>query len=152
MFSAIVLALSDDVYHSLIHWLRYARGVWIMTMWRKMTMWLKTACHGSSFSTSYKGPILESGFMESTAFNGTTFLWLPQVAVLEKLAPTDTMHEPISVCWFSHDSITVTSSWTRVSTVCSTVCSGAGQTKYQSSASLALVRGIYRWIPLTKGQ
>ena len=34
---------------------------------------------------------------------------------------------------------------TDVSTVCSTICSGANQRKYQSSASLALVRGIHRW-------
>ena len=32
-----------------------------------------------------------------------------------------------------------------VSIVCSTVCSGADQRKYQSSTSLALVRGIHRW-------
>ena len=29
--------------------------------------------------------------------------------------------------------------------VCSTVCSGAYQSKHESSASLALVRGIHRW-------
>ena len=34
---------------------------------------------------------------------------------------------------------------TSVSIVCSTVCSGADQRKQQSSASLAFVRGIYRW-------
>ena len=34
---------------------------------------------------------------------------------------------------------------TRVSTVYSTVCSGADQRKHQSSASLAFVRGIHRW-------
>ena len=35
-----------------------------------------------------------------------------------------------------------------------TVDSGADQRKYQSSASLAFVRGIHRdrWIPRTKGQ
>ena len=32
-----------------------------------------------------------------------------------------------------------------VSRVCSTVCSGVDQRKYQSSASLAFVRGIHRW-------
>ena len=32
-----------------------------------------------------------------------------------------------------------------VSIVCSTVCSGADQGKYQSSASLALAKGIHRW-------
>ena len=32
-----------------------------------------------------------------------------------------------------------------VSIVYSTVCSGANQRKYQSSASLAFVRGIHRW-------
>ena len=50
---------------------------------------------------------------------------------------------------------------TGVSIVRSAVCSGADQGKHQSSASLALVRGIHRcegngtgdrWIPLTKGQ
>ena len=39
-----------------------------------------------------------------------------------------------------------------VAFVCSTVCSGADQRKHQSSASLAFVRGIHRWNPLTKGQ
>ena len=34
---------------------------------------------------------------------------------------------------------------TGVPIVCSTVCSGAHQRKYQSSASLAFVRGIHRW-------
>ena len=37
---------------------------------------------------------------------------------------------------------------TGVSLVCSTVCSGADQGKYQSSASLAFVRGIH-WCPVT---
>ena len=44
---------------------------------------------------------------------------------------------------------------TDVSIVCSNVCSGADQWKHQSSASIAFVRGIHRWlpwIPLTKGQ
>ena len=34
---------------------------------------------------------------------------------------------------------------TGVSMVCSNVCSGADQRKYQSSASLAFVKGIHRW-------
>ena len=34
---------------------------------------------------------------------------------------------------------------TSVSIVCSSVCSGADQRKYQSSASLAFVRGIHWW-------
>ena len=34
---------------------------------------------------------------------------------------------------------------TSVSIVCSTVCSDADQRKHQSSATLALVRGIHRW-------
>ena len=34
---------------------------------------------------------------------------------------------------------------TCVSIVCSIVCSGADQTKHQSTASLACVRGIHRW-------
>ena len=34
---------------------------------------------------------------------------------------------------------------TSVSMVCSTVCSGVDQRKHQSSASLAFVRGIFRW-------
>ena len=43
---------------------------------------------------------------------------------------------------------------TAVPIVCSTVCSGAGQRKHQSSASLAFVRATIgdMWIPLTKGQ
>ena len=54
---------------------------------------------------------------------------------------------------------TTPSQITSVSIVCSIVCSGADQRKHQSSASLAFVRGIHRWlvdpgrwIPLTKGQ
>ena len=39
----------------------------------------------------------------------------------------------------------MTSQTTNVSIVYSTVCSGADQTKHQSSASLAFVRGIHRW-------
>ena len=35
---------------------------------------------------------------------------------------------------------------TGISFVCSTVCSGADQRKYQSSASLAFVRGIHWWM------
>ena len=34
---------------------------------------------------------------------------------------------------------------TGVSIVCSTICSGADQGKHQSSASLALMKGIHRW-------
>ena len=34
---------------------------------------------------------------------------------------------------------------TSVPIVCSNVCSGSGQRKHQSSASLAFVRGIHRW-------
>ena len=43
---------------------------------------------------------------------------------------------------------------TGVSIVYSTVCSGADQRKYQSSASLAFVGEFTgdRWIPRTKGQ
>ena len=40
---------------------------------------------------------------------------------------------------------------TGVSSICSTVYSGADQRKHQSSTSLAFVRGD-RWIPRTKGQ
>ena len=39
----------------------------------------------------------------------------------------------------------VASQITSVTIVYSTVCSGADQRKYQSSASLAFVRGIHRW-------
>ena len=35
---------------------------------------------------------------------------------------------------------------TCVSVVCSNVCSGAHQRKHQSSSSLAVVRGIHRWL------
>ena len=40
-----------------------------------------------------------------------------------------------------------------VSIVCLTVCSGAGERKYQSSAYLDFLREStgHRWIPLTKG-
>ena len=40
---------------------------------------------------------------------------------------------------------TMTFQITGISIVCSTVCSGADQRKHQSSASLAIVRGIHRW-------
>ena len=41
---------------------------------------------------------------------------------------------------------------TSLTIVYSTVNSGADQRKHESSASLALVRGIHRWIPRTKDQ
>ena len=41
---------------------------------------------------------------------------------------------------------------TGVTIVYSTMCSGTDQRKHQSSAWLAFVRGIHRWIPRTKGQ
>ena len=40
---------------------------------------------------------------------------------------------------------TIASQFTSVSIVYSTVCSGPDQRKHQSSASLAVVRGIHRW-------
>ena len=39
---------------------------------------------------------------------------------------------------------------TGVYTACFTVCAAADQRRYQSSVLLAFVRGIHRWIPLTK--
>ena len=49
---------------------------------------------------------------------------------------------------------TMASQITSLTVVYSIVYSGAGQSKHQSSASLAFVRGIHRdrWIPRTKGQ
>ena len=47
---------------------------------------------------------------------------------------------------------TMTPQITSLAIVYSTVYSGAGQRKHQSSASLAFVRGIHRWIPHTNGQ
>ena len=41
---------------------------------------------------------------------------------------------------------------TSLTSVYSTVYSGADQSKHQSSASLAFVWGIHRWIPRTNGQ
>ena len=48
----------------------------------------------------------------------------------------------------------ITSQITSLTIVYSTFYSGADQSKHQSSASLAFVRGIHRdrWIPRTKGQ
>ena len=50
--------------------------------------------------------------------------------------------------WHYSDVITIamTSQITTVSIVYSTVCSGTDQRKHQSSASLAFVRGIHRWL------
>ena len=47
---------------------------------------------------------------------------------------------------------TMASQITSLTTVYSTVYSEANQRKHQSSASLAFVRGIHRWIPRTQGQ
>ena len=47
---------------------------------------------------------------------------------------------------------TMASQVTSLAIVYSTVYSGADQRKPQSSASLAFVRGIHRWIPRTNGQ
>ena len=42
---------------------------------------------------------------------------------------------------------------TGASIVCSTICTGADQRKYQSAASLVFMESIgHRWIPFTKGQ
>ena len=46
---------------------------------------------------------------------------------------------------------TMVSQITSLTIVYSTVYSGADQRKHQSSASLAFVRGIHRWIPRRKG-
>ena len=51
--------------------------------------------------------------------------------------------KPLYWCHNERDGI---STWTTcVSIVCTTVCSGADQRKYQSSAPLDFVRGIHRW-------
>ena len=47
---------------------------------------------------------------------------------------------------------TMASQITSLTIVYSTVYSGADQIKHQSSASLAFVMGIHRWISRTKGQ
>ena len=41
---------------------------------------------------------------------------------------------------------------TGVLSVCSAVCSGADQRKHQRSTVLVFVRGIHRWIPLTRAR
>ena len=52
----------------------------------------------------------------------------------------------LSISYYSDVIISpMASQITGVWSVCSTVCSGADQRKYQSSASLAFVRGIHRW-------
>ena len=63
----------------------------------------------------------------------------------------------VSVCqitWYGYVIMSVmVSHITDVSIVCPTVCSGTNQSKHQSFASPALVKGIHRWrVPLTKGQ
>ena len=53
-------------------------------------------------------------------------------------------------CQYNYNDVimdTMASQITGVSFVCPTVCSGTDQMKHQSSASLAFVRGIHRWIP-----
>ena len=59
-----------------------------------------------------------------------------------------------SLCYSDVIMNVMASQITGVLTACSTYCTGAGQRKHQSSASLAFVRGIHRWpvVPLTKGQ
>ena len=47
---------------------------------------------------------------------------------------------------------TIASQITSLTIVYSTVYSGIDQRKYQSSASLAFVRGIPQWIPRTNAQ
>ena len=46
----------------------------------------------------------------------------------------------------------ITSQITSLTSVYSAVYSGANQRKHQSSASLAFVQGLHRWIPCTNGQ
>ena len=58
-------------------------------------------------------------------------------------------HAPHSFPGTSHYSVVIKGAMTFQTTVipivCSTVCSGADQSKHQSSASLAFVRGIHQW-------
>ena len=65
---------------------------------------------------------------------------------------------PITIISFVYTALqwrhsgTMASQITSLTFVYSTVYSGADQRKHQSSAWLAFVRGIHRWIPRTKGQ
>ena len=53
----------------------------------------------------------------------------------------------LAMAWHYNDFImrVIASQITSLSIVCSSLYSGAGQRKFQSSASLAFVRGIHRW-------
>ena len=54
----------------------------------------------------------------------------------------------IPLSWWHYSDVIMSmmvSQVTSISIVCSTICSGTGQRKHQSSTSLAFVRGIHRW-------
>ena len=64
-------------------------------------------------------------------------------------------NECINTCQLHYSGVimsTMASQINSVSIVWLTVCSGMNQRKYQSPSSLAFVRGMHRWIRLTKGQ
>ena len=84
-------------------------------------LFINKDCH-----TLYAYAIHAYGWIGSYKAGVDTYLWRP---------------------WHYSDVIMSTMAYqiTSVSTVYSTVCSGADQRKHQSSASLACVRGIHRW-------
>ena len=78
------------------------------------------------------------------------FIWRHQISAL--LVLVESCGETAGGQWLPltqySDAImsAMTSQITGVSIVCSTFCSDADQRKHQSFASLALVRGIHRWL------
>ena len=124
--------------------------------------------HQSSASLAFvrgihRRPVNSLAQMASNAENGSTWWrhheWLAHCTCIHCLrfithfARGD--HSHLIVKHYSDVIMSTTSSQiTGVWIICSTVCSGADQRKYQSSDTLAFVRGICgdRCVPLTKGQ
>ena len=82
---------------------------------------------------------------------------MPNTKVDRELWNTCQYHNITDSSQVHYDDVTMSlmaSQITSLTIVYSTVYSGADQRKLQSSASLAIVRGIHRdrWIPRTKGQ
>ena len=80
-----------------------------------------------------------------------TLLWFVNAISLKKaisiIVTTGRKVEEVTKVFHSNDVImsAMASQITSASIVYTTVCSGADQRKYQNSAPLAFVRGIYRW-------
>ena len=84
--------------------------------------------------------------MYSQKFKALTNMMQNPSAAPATISKLNSHHHWACRCHYSDVIISAMASQiTNVSIVCSTVCSGADQRKYQSSASLVFLRGNHRW-------